>query len=83
VTGADIARELGLTPVPIPGGLSRAGARLLTALPGGGVLPPITDWVEAASHPSIMDTSKAQEMLGWTPRFTALESLQVTLRPDG
>jgi nucleoside-diphosphate-sugar epimerase len=47
------------------------------------VLPPITDWVEAASHPSIMDTSKAQEMLGWTPRFTALESLQVTLRPDG
>jgi nucleoside-diphosphate-sugar epimerase len=82
VTGADIARELGLTPLSIPGGLSRAGARLLTALPGGGVLPPITDWVEAASHPSIMDTSKAKELLAWSPRFTALESLQATINPD-
>lgn len=83
VTGADIARELGLTPLTIPGGLSRAGARLLTAMPGGGVLPPITDWVEAAVQPSIMDTSKARELLDWSPRFTALESLQATINPDG
>ena len=82
VTGADIARELGLTPLSIPGGLSRAGARLLTALPGGGVLPPITDWVEAVAQPSIVDTTKARELLGWTPRYNSLEALRATVHPD-
>jgi nucleoside-diphosphate-sugar epimerase len=37
--------------------------------------------VEAASHPAIMDTTKAKRDLGWTPRFTALEALRDTLRP--
>ena len=36
-------------------------------------------WVEAASHPAIMDTSKAQRDLGWVPRYTALEALRDTL----
>jgi nucleoside-diphosphate-sugar epimerase len=39
-------------------------------------------WVEAASHPAIMDTTKAKRDLGWVPRFTALEALRDTLRPD-
>jgi len=37
-------------------------------------------WVEAASHPAIMDTSKAKRKLGWVPRFTALEALRDTVR---
>jgi nucleoside-diphosphate-sugar epimerase len=37
--------------------------------------------VEAASHPAIMDTTKAKQILGWTPRFTALQALRDTLRP--
>jgi nucleoside-diphosphate-sugar epimerase len=28
-----------------------------------------------------MDTTKAKRLLGWTPRFTALEALRDTLRP--
>jgi nucleoside-diphosphate-sugar epimerase len=30
-----------------------------------------------------MDTTKAKQDLGWTPRFTALEALRDTLRPAG
>ena len=82
VTGADFVRELGLTPVPIPGVVARTVARGLTALPGSSLLPPITDWVEAVAQPSIVDTTKARELLGWTPRYNSLEALRATVHPD-
>jgi nucleoside-diphosphate-sugar epimerase len=78
LTGADVARELGLAPLPIPGRLVQASARAAAALPKWG-LPPALDWVEALSHPAIMDTTKAKERLGWRPQFTALEALRDTL----
>ena len=46
-------------------------------------LPPAAQWVEAASHPAIMDTTRAKRDLGWAPRFTALEALRDTLRQRG
>ncbi len=78
LTLADVARELGLFPVPLPAGPTRIAARALAALP---FLPPAAQWAEAASHPAIMDTSRARQQLHWVPQFTALEALQVTLRP--
>jgi nucleoside-diphosphate-sugar epimerase len=36
-------------------------------------------FAEAASHPAIMDTSKAKRELGWSPRYSALGALRVTL----
>src|SRR5690349_7754706 len=75
---ADVAREFGLIPLPLPAGAARRAARAVAALP---FLPPAAQWVEAASHPAIMDTTKAKQDLGWTPRFTALEALRDTLRP--
>ena len=75
---ADVAREFGLIPLPLPAGPARLAARAVAALP---FLPPAAQWVEAASHPAIMDTTKAKQDLGWTPRFTALEALRDTLRP--
>jgi len=77
LTGADIARELGLLAVPVPAGPAQAAARAAAALP---FLPPVAQWVEAASHPAIMDTTRAKRELGWVPRFTALEALRDTLR---
>lgn len=65
LTAADPARELGLYPVPLPAGPAQAAARALAALP---FLPPAAQWVEAASHPAIMDTAFAKSHLGWTPR---------------
>ena len=77
LTTADVAREFGLIPLPVPAGPARLAARAVAALP---FLPPAAQWVEAASHPAIMDTSKAKRDLGWTPRFTALEALRDTIR---
>ena len=73
----DIARELGLVPVALPGSPAHAAARAVSRLP---FLPSVAEWVEAASHPAVMDTSRARNHLGWEPRWTALEALRDTLR---
>ncbi len=77
VTPGDIVRELGLLPVPVPAGPVQSAARAVAALP---FLPPVMQWVEAASHPAIMDTARAKQDLCWVPRFTAPEALRDTLR---
>jgi nucleoside-diphosphate-sugar epimerase len=77
LTAADVVRELGMLPLPVPAGPAQFAARGIAALP---LLPPVVQWVEAASHPAIMDTSRAKKELGWVPRFTAFEVLQDTLR---
>ena len=77
VTPADIIRELGLFPVPLPAGPAQAAARLLTALPA---LPGVAGWAEAVSRPAIMNTTRAKDLLGWSPRFTALQALRDAMR---
>ena len=77
LTGTEVARELGLAPLRCPAGLVQGAARALAALP---FVPPAAGWVEAASHPAIIDTSKAKRVLGWTPRYTGLEALRDTVR---
>jgi nucleoside-diphosphate-sugar epimerase len=78
LTTADVAREFGLIPLPLPAGPAHLAARAVASLP---FLPSAAQWVEAASHPAIMDTTRAKRDLGWVPRFTALEALRDTLRP--
>jgi nucleoside-diphosphate-sugar epimerase len=82
LSGADVARELGLAPVPIPARAVHAAARIVSSLPTPPFAPPATDWVEAISHPAIMDTTKAKRELGWRPKYSALEALRATLHPD-
>jgi nucleoside-diphosphate-sugar epimerase len=77
LTAADVAREFGLIPLPLPAGPAQFAARAVAALP---FLPPVAQWVEAASHPVIVDNTRAKKELGWAPRFTALEALRDTLR---
>jgi nucleoside-diphosphate-sugar epimerase len=77
VTASTVARELGIPSFPVSPRLTQAMARGLAALP---FLPPVGQWVEAACHPAIMDTTRAKEELGWVPEFTALETLRDTLR---
>jgi nucleoside-diphosphate-sugar epimerase len=78
LTAADVAREAGLLPLPFPVRLTQSAAQAIAALP---FLPPAAQWVEAVSHPAIMDTTRAKRELGWVPRFTAIETLRDTLRP--
>ncbi len=77
LSAVDVAREVGFLPVPLPARPTHAIARRLARLP---FLPSYAEWVEAASHPAVMDTTKAKEQLGWEPRFTGLEALRDTLR---
>jgi nucleoside-diphosphate-sugar epimerase len=76
VTGAEIARQLGLVAVPIPGRLVRAAARVMISMP----LPPQAQWLEAAAQPSIVETTKAKRELGWQPRYTSAEALRDTIQ---
>ena len=77
VTATTVARECGMLSFPVSPRLTQAAARAIAALP---FLPPVAQWVEAACHPAIMDTTRAKEELGWVPAFTALETLRDTLR---
>jgi nucleoside-diphosphate-sugar epimerase len=73
----DVARELGMLPFPVPTRPTRAGARLLARAPR---LPQVAEWVEAASHPALMDTTRARTELGWEPQWSAIEALRDTVR---
>jgi nucleoside-diphosphate-sugar epimerase len=77
VSALDVARELGFVPVPVPARLTYATARSMARLP---FLPEMAEWVEALSHPAIMDTTLARTQLGWTPLYSGLEALRDTLR---
>jgi nucleoside-diphosphate-sugar epimerase len=76
VTAADVARELGALPLPVPPGPAQFAARSLARLP---FLPPAAAWIEAVAQPAVMDTTRARELLGWSPRYSSLEALRATL----
>ncbi|TKJ20637.1 NAD-dependent epimerase/dehydratase family protein [Blastococcus sp. CCUG 61487] len=77
LTAADVAREFGAWPIPLPPAPGQLAARAISRLP---FLPPVAQWIEAASHPAVMDTTRAREELGWRPRYSGLEALRDTLR---
>lgn len=76
LTFVEVARELGLRAVRIPAQPVSGLARAVAGLP---YLPSAAQWVEVASHPAIMDTTRARTLLGWTPRHSAIDSLRATL----
>jgi nucleoside-diphosphate-sugar epimerase len=79
LTAADVARELGLTPLSLGSGAVRTVARQVAALPTPDSLPQVLSWAEALSHPTIVDATKAERELDWHPRFSALEALRSTI----
>ncbi len=77
LSGAAVWRELGLLPLPVPAPLTRAAAAALMRVPGK---PAALEWAEAATHPIVVDATRAKERLGWRPAYTSLEALRATLR---
>ena len=75
VTVADVVRAAGLLPVPVPGAVSRVSSRALAKIPPPSFLPPVLGWIEAGSHPAIMDNTKAVQQLGWRPRYDSRGAL--------
>ena len=80
LTAADVAREFGLIPLPVPAGAA-PGWRPAPSPRCRSCRPPRSG-SRRPRHPAIMDTTKAKRELGWAPRYTALEALRDTLRPD-
>jgi nucleoside-diphosphate-sugar epimerase len=78
VTADEVARELGLAPLPVPSAVAQTAARAVARMP---FAPAVAEWAEAASHPAIMDASKAKHELGWSPRYSSLEALHEALHP--
>lgn len=76
LTVADVVDELGFKPVPVPAAPTRLAARAIAKVP---FLPSFLQWVEAASQPAIMDTTRAKTELGWVPRVSAREAIRDTL----
>jgi nucleoside-diphosphate-sugar epimerase len=77
LTGEEVLRELGFTPLPVPAAVTKIAARAVLQVPGR---LPAADWSEAALHPLVVDSTKAKEQLGWEPSYTSVEALRDTLR---
>jgi len=74
-TLVDIARVLGLHPIAVSPRSTFAVARLLSRLP----LSSFGQWLEALSHPAVMDTTKAKTELHWKPQYSGLDAVRATL----
>lgn len=80
VTLGDYARAVGALPVPVPHGLVGLGSRLLAISP---YAPAWMEWLHTLRVPMLMDTTRAQELLGWTTQHTAAETLAATVGTRG
>jgi UDP-glucose 4-epimerase len=68
----ELGRLLDARPVPVPAAALRAGADLTWRLR---LQPSSPGWVDMALSVPLLDTTRAREDLGWTPRRTAGEAL--------
>lgn len=82
VTADEVARELGILPIPVPAGIAQQAAKAIAAIPVPDFMPPAAEWVEALSHPAIMSTKKAHDELHWSPRYSAMQALRATIDPS-
>jgi UDP-glucose 4-epimerase len=76
VTMRDLADALGYRTVPMPRMAVDVAAEVVARLP---FMPEEAAWVEALRKPVLMDTSKARRLLGWTPRYDARKTLDLTV----
>jgi UDP-glucose 4-epimerase len=67
-----LGRMLGARPVPVPVGLLRRAADLTWR---ARLQPTPSGWLDMALAVPLMDTTRASEHLGWTPRHTSTAAL--------
>ncbi len=73
---ARMARACGWWSVPVPGVAAAALSEVANRIPG---LPPEVEWLNAFRAPTMMDTRKARDELGWTPEWDAEATMRETV----
>jgi UDP-glucose 4-epimerase len=69
---SDVADALGARPVRVPKVVMSAASEIVARLP---FVPSALEWLHVGRTSVVMDTSKAKTELGWTPKYTAAETL--------
>jgi UDP-glucose 4-epimerase len=69
---SDVGAALGARPLPVPRLVVSAASEVIARLP---FVPSALEWLHAGRASTVMDTSKAKSQLGWTPEYTAAETL--------
>jgi nucleoside-diphosphate-sugar epimerase len=69
---SDVAEALGARPIRVPRIAAAATSEVMSRLP---FVPSALEWLHAGRTSVVMDTTKAKSQLGWTPRYTAAETL--------
>ena len=69
---SDVADALGARPVRVPRVAMSAASEVIARLP---FVPSALEWLHVGRTSVVMDTSKAKSQLGWTPKYTAAETL--------
>jgi UDP-glucose 4-epimerase len=69
---SQVAEALGARPLPVPPVAMAATSAVVARLP---FVPTVVEWLHAGRTSLVMDTSKAKSELGWTPKYTAAETL--------
>jgi UDP-glucose 4-epimerase len=69
---SDVGEALEARPVRVPTVAMAAASEVVARLP---FVPSALEWLHAGRTSVVMDTSKAKTELGWTPKYTAAETL--------
>ena len=70
---SDVARSFGARPVRVPSVTAKVASAALIRMP---FLPSAFEPLHLFRTSMVMDTRKAKSDLGWTPKFTAAETLR-------
>lgn len=73
VTVSDVVSAFGGHAVRVPHVAATAAAALLARLP---FVPAMAEWLHTMRASTVMDTTKARTLLGWTPAFTTAQTLE-------
>ena len=68
----ELSRTLGARPIGLPAWLARAAASVTWRLH---LQPTPPGWLDLALNVPLLDTTRAREELGWSPRYSASEAL--------
>jgi len=73
VSLSEVAVALGARPLRVPAVTAAIASFAIARLP---FLPSSAEWLHATRTSVVMDISRARSVLGWTPRYTAAQTLQ-------